>query len=409
MQRYQALFANPGVLRVLLPSLIGRLPVGMSTLLFVLVVHVGTGSYRIAGLATAANSAVMAITSPLLGRWADRGRAATVVAASGVAQAIAMVALVASLQLRMGAIAAIGLSALAGAVNPPIGAVTRVVLPKLARNQEQGRTAYAVDAVLVEMTFVIGPMLVGVVAALSNVYTATVMAAVLTAIGSVGLASAPGLRFGYRARPGDAQAARPKWGPLRNPTLVAVLLIGVTVAAAYGVLEVAIPGYAEAMGDPEAGGLIVAAWSSGSILGGLWFSGRDFKASLRKQYAILMLLNLAGFATVFLASGLVSLAVLLFLGGLFIAPATAVESALITELAPPGTETEAFTWSGTSIYLGFAGGSALVGTVLANSLRDTHGLLSANLMATGLVLIGTVLAGLLVRRRLTVPSVKADG
>jgi MFS family permease len=399
VQRYQALFANPGVVRVLLASLIGRLPMGMSTLLFVLVVHAGTGSYRVAGLATAANSAVMAVTSPLLGRWADRGRAGFVVAASGIAQALALVALVSSLRMGYGPLTAVALSGLAGAANPPIGAVTRVVLPRLARSAEQGRTAYAVDAVLVEMTFVVGPLVVGVVAALSSVYIATLLAAVLTALGSLGLASAPGLRRGYRSRT-DVRGARPKWGPLSSAQLRAVLLIGVTIAAAYGVLEVAIPGYAQAIGQPDAGGLIVAAWSSGSIIGGLWFSGRDFATPLRKQYIVLMALNLAGFAAVFLASGLISLAILLFLGGLFIAPATAVESALITELAPPGTETEAFTWSGTSIYLGFAGGSALVGTVLANSLQDTGGLMAANVLATGLVVAGTLVAVFGLRRRI---------
>lgn len=64
VRRYRALFATPGALRVALPSLLGRLPIGMSTLLFVLVVYAGTGSYGAAGLATAANSALTAVTAP---------------------------------------------------------------------------------------------------------------------------------------------------------------------------------------------------------------------------------------------------------------------------------------------------------------------------------------------------------
>lgn len=127
--RYRALFATPGVLRVALPSLLGRLPIGMSTLLFVLVVYAGTGSYGAAGLATAANSALTAVTAPALGRLADRGRAVAVLVSTGLAQAALLVALVLALRSDPGLPLVVALAGLAGAVNPPIGAVTRVVLP----------------------------------------------------------------------------------------------------------------------------------------------------------------------------------------------------------------------------------------------------------------------------------------
>ncbi len=45
MSRYRTLLSAKGVKPLLIASFLGRLPVGMGMLLFVLVVHAGTGSY----------------------------------------------------------------------------------------------------------------------------------------------------------------------------------------------------------------------------------------------------------------------------------------------------------------------------------------------------------------------------
>jgi MFS family permease len=398
VRRYGALIATPGVLRVAAPSLIGRLPVGMSTLLFVLVVHEGTGSYAAAALATAANSALTALTAPMLGRLADRGRPVAVLVASGTAQAALLGGLVVALRGGLAVPLVVALAALAGAVNPPIAAVTRVVLPRLARDPQAVQTAFALDAISIELTFVVGPMVVGVVAAVLDPYAATILAAALTAAGAVATATAPAVRSTYAVprsivppvrgrRGGDRRR-----GPLRARGMLGVLSVAGLEAAAYGVMEVAIPAHAGHLGHPDAAGPVVAVWSAGSIIGGLWYSGRTFRTPPHRQYAILMWANVIGFGSLLLATDLPSLGVLLFLAGLVISPTTAVEYTLVSGLAPPGTETEAFTWSGTAVYLGFAGGSALAGSALSSMLGTTHGLAVSAVVATGLVLAGAVLA-----------------
>lgn len=415
VRRYRALFATPGVLRVALPSLIGRLPIGMSTLLFVLVVQAGTGSYGAAGLATAANAALTAVTAPTLGRLADRGRPVAVLASTGVAQAALLGALVVALRGDLAVPLVIALAGLAGAVNPPIGAVTRVVLPRLAPDPQAVQTAFALDAISVELTFVVGPMVVGIVAAVLDPYAATILAAAITAAGALALATAPAVRSAYavpgpvgpppggrrrrgRRRRGRRRGERRR-GPLRARGMVVVLAVAGLEAAAYGVMEVAIPAHADHLGQAESAGALVAVWSAGSIVGGLWYSGRTFRTPPHRQYAILMCANVLGFGSLLLATDLPSLGVLLFLAGLVISPTTAVEYALVTALAPPGTETEAFTWSGSAVYLGFAGGSALAGSALSSTLATANGLAVSAVVATGLVLAGAALA-VAYRRRL---------
>lgn len=191
--------------------------------------------------------------------------------------------------------------------------------------------------------------------------------------------------------------------------MIVVLAVAGLEAAAYGVLEVAIPAHAGHLGQPDSAGVLVAVWSAGSIIGGLWYSGQTFRIPPNRQYAILMCANLLGFGSLLLATGLPSLGVLLFLAGLVISPTTAVEYALVTALAPKGAETEAFTWAGTAVYLGFAAGSALAGSVLSSTLATARGLTVSTVVATALVLVGAALTVAYRRRLATDCSVSQVG
>ncbi|MFD0596523.1 MFS transporter [Catellatospora coxensis] len=266
------------------------------------------------------------------------------------------------------------------------------------------QTAYAFDAITVELTYVLGPVLIALVTAVSNPYVAVVVTALLATVGSLGLAAAPGLTARYRevrtaalataATSSDGSAAARdralRANRLMRLSLVVVLVVGALEAAAYGVMEVAIPKYAADLGAPQAAGAVVAAWSAGSIVGGVWFSGMNPKLGQAKLFALLLCLNTIGFGAMLLAFGLPSLALILFLGGMVISPTTAVECALVTRIAPAGRSTEAFTWVGTGIYVGFAAGSSLSGLVINQGTSLTVVILIATAMvATGALLATT--------------------
>jgi MFS family permease len=386
LRRYGDLLRTPGVLRVALPSLVGRLPIGMLTLLFVLVVAAGTGSYGAAGLATAANSALTAAVGPVLGRLADRGHAVGVLVWCGLAQAALLVALVVALRAGAPSWAAVVLAGAAGAVNPPIDPVTRAVLPRIA--PAHVHTAYALDAIALELAYAIGPLVVGLTTALASAYAATIVAAVITAAGSVGLATAPTVRRGWPAPP----ARHRRVSPVRSPGMLVVLAVAGLTSVAYGLMEVAIPAHAAFEGHGDQAGILIAVWSVGSITGGLWYASRSFRTPPWRQYGILMLGNVLGFGVILLQQNLWTLGVLLLFAGLFIAPTTTVEFTLVAQLSPDTTRTEAFTWANTAVYLGFAAGSALAGTALSPVLGKADGLTIAGACAVGVVALGALLA-----------------
>ena len=58
------------------------------------------------------------------------------------------------------------------------------------------------------------------------------------------------------------------------------------------------------------------------------------------------------------------MALLVIPAGIFIAPLLATRNELAGLVAPPGTETEAYTWPLTAIVAGIAGGAALAGVLV---------------------------------------------
>jgi predicted MFS family arabinose efflux permease len=58
------------------------------------------------------------------------------------------------------------------------------------------------------------------------------------------------------------------------------------------------------------------------------------------------------------------MAVLILPAGLLIAPLGAAGNQLVGQVAPPGAETEAYTWPVTAMLAGFAAGTAVGGTLV---------------------------------------------
>jgi predicted MFS family arabinose efflux permease len=81
------------------------------------------------------------------------------------------------------------------------------------------------------------------------------------------------------------------------------------------------------------------------------------------------------------------MALLVIPAGIFIAPLLATRNELAGLVAPPGTETEAYTWPLTAIVAGIAGGAALAGVLV-----DAAGWRAAALVAVGCAAVGSVLA-----------------
>ena len=135
-------------------------------------------------------------------------------------------------------------------------------------------------------------------------------------------------------------------------------VFGVLVAfgTAVGIVQVAVPAFAADRGSAAAGGVLLAALSAGSLIGGLVYGARSWPGALPRRLALVLLGLGAAFALLAVAGSEAALAALLVLSGLLLAPTTVIGSTLLDTVAPPGTVTEAFTVMVMAIVVGTARG-----------------------------------------------------
>jgi hypothetical protein len=361
LRTYRDLLRRPGVARLLGSATLGRLPFGMAGLAILLLVRDGGGSYAAAGLAAGAYGLGLGLAGPVLARTADRrGPTAMIVPVSICGTASLVLVALAS---RVGIAAVVPAALLAGATTPPLGACLRALWSPLLGGGAAVQTAFALESTVQELIFIGGPLLVAVAIAVDGPTTAVLATAAFLLAGSLLFASAPAAR----AQTGTSERHGGWLGPLRALALLRVLGSTTLLAVGLGAISVALPAAAEAAGDRNAAGFLLSAWAIGSLLGGLLIAGRAWRSDAAQRMP-LFLLAAAAFALPLLrVSGLAGIAVVIMSSGLWIAPSIACAYQLIDRLAPTGTTTEAFAWSGTTFSAGSAIGEAVGGLAIARS------------------------------------------
>lgn len=361
--RYAAVLRGHGTAVPLVASVVGRLSLGMTGLALLLLVRETTGSYASAGLVAAAYALAFGVFGPSRARAADRTGPVRALLLTAAVHPV-MLALLVLLAARDAPTWALALPAvLGGATVPPHGPVMRALWGALLDGPARV-TAYSLESVVVELSFVFGPLLTALLTATVGPGAAVLAAAALALTGAVWMSATPAVRavVPHATPPGG------RFGPLSSPAVRALLLTVAGIGAGFGAIEVALPAYVESEGArPAAAGILLAVWSVGSIVGGLVYGGLHLRAPHRRQLPVLVAALAVGAALPLLATGAVVMGLALFAYGLTIAPFSACNSVLLGEAAPAGTTTEAFAWSSSMIFGGAAFGSALAGVLVERS------------------------------------------
>jgi MFS family permease len=373
------LLGRRDVLSILAFSIVARLPLAMASLALVLRLVTGGDSYAFAGLAAAVYTVGGAVSAPYAGRLADRfGRSAVLL--GGAAVNGAGLVLLSVLPTAAGPRVLV-LAVAAGCASPPVSAIVRSVWPGLAVAEGPG-ALFALDATLQELTFVVGPGLVAVIAALSGA------AGALQASAALGLAGALGLSVlaPIRARSRERHARR---GPA-SPRLPAFITVGFLMVAGASVTQLALIADCTRHGSPAEAGWVIAVWGLGSMAGGALF-GTRVNAAGPIGLVVALGAIAAGFALLMVAPGVAGLYPLVALAGLGGAPALGCLYHLVAAVAPAQRVVESFGWVAAGLQAGLAGGTAL-GGVVVDRLGVAPGYAVAA-GATALAAAATVLVG----------------
>jgi MFS family permease len=250
-------------------SFLARLPTATVQFGSVLLVARTSGSLGTAGLVGGALAVGQVACGPLVGRLADRHGQRTVVLVFSLANALAIAALVTGALTHLAPAPLALLGALAGASVPLIGPLARARVVALARgtgaDDRTVNAALSFESTLDEISFVLGPALVGAAAVLAHPAYALAGAGLLAAVCGTGFALHPTATAARPARNrARARTARP-----RIPRSVHALRAALGLQGAmFGACQAGVTALTERLGQEDQAGLVYAAMGIMSAVAG---------------------------------------------------------------------------------------------------------------------------------------------
>jgi MFS family permease len=375
LSAYRALWRTRGVAGLLASALLARLPVMATMVPVSFLAKDAAGSFGWAGVVAGAYSVGMAVGGPIWSRLADRRGGKGVLIATGMAWTVAMagLALLPSDLFRLMPV----VSALGGAVVPPVTATLRAAWPRLVQGP-QLRAVYALDATAQEVLFAIGPMLGAILVSFANPRLG-VLAAAIAAGASIWW-------FGLRQPPAvphdDATGARLTVSQLLwHRHRLSIILSFALCVTAFASVSIGIVAFADEHGNRLIAGVLETVWAIGSLAGGVVagaLPGRRDSYVWRRGLLVSAGMLLCAFAT----WSTVSLTIGLLLSGCVLAPTVGALYERLGALTPDSVRTEVFGWMGSAAMAGAAVGAAVAGVVV-----EAFGVPYVWVMAAGLTLV----------------------
>jgi MFS family permease len=357
---YAQVLRAPHVRALVGYSVIARVPLGITSIALVLFVKQQTGSFAWAGVVTATFAFSSAGLGVAMSRLIDR-HGQTFVLLGGMAVYCLSVGAIVVLGLAGAPIGAlVGCAVLAGA-QPPVSTCLRPLWPSLLADEPQlVPTAYALDALLIEVVFVAGPLLTGVLVALFSPQVALLVGLGFIAVGVIAFASTePSRRWrGEGREPGGLV------GALRSPGLQTLTGAAFGIGSCFGAIEVAFAAYGTSRDMSALAGGLIALNATGSAIGGLWYGANAYRLGpIHRAYVLLVCAFGPLMALVAAAPTLAFVILMAVVSGMATAPLTTAQNLLAGDLAPRGRVTESFTWLVTALVVGVATGNAVAGAL----------------------------------------------
>jgi MFS family permease len=353
---YRSVLRTPGALRFALAGFVGRFPMSMMIIGTLLVVRHATGSYGIAGAASASASLAMAVSNPPIGRLVDRrGQTAVVpwllaLFVAGTALLVVSAAVKAPTPLLfIGAI-------VAGVGQLPYTSLVRARWTYLLAESPQLPTAFALEAAADELVFVVGPVLVTALAVVTPLL-GPVVAAALAIIGTIPFLAARS----SEPVPTPSSGSQAAW---RVPGLWVLVAVSSMLGFTFGGFDVDLVAFATHHGAAAIAGLLLGLVAFGSMLAGLWYGARRWRLDLAVRLRVSLMTLAVGALPTIAAANMWQMAPAALLVGLSIAPSLIAASGLVQRVVPADCLTEGFVWQTTGINIGVAGGTALAGLLV---------------------------------------------
>jgi MFS family permease len=371
--------------RLYAAMVVARMSIGIDGIATVLFLRHEGKSFALAGATAGAMALGSALGAPFNARLIDR-MTPRVLVWMACAHAAGLLAVIALAVADARSLLLVPVAFLTGATLPTVSSVLRSAYATLlARERHLIPSAFAVEAVITEAIFIVGPLTTAALTWLVSAAAALVVSAATVVVGTSWFLAELPAELAERRAP-DARERH--WaGALRSPGLQTIVIAMVPVGFSFGAIEVMLPAFADAEGNRQFAGVLIAIWSLGSAVGGILYGARPRLMPLRAMHLWAAAFLPVGMAVLALATSPLAMAFLVVLAGLPIAPLIATRNELAGVVAVPGSETEAFTWPLTALVSGVSLGAAAAG-----ALADGPGWRAAVVAAVAASMVGALVS-----------------
>lgn len=272
---YRELFKAPGSRAFVVAGMIARMPMSMTGIGLITMLAQLKGGYALAGAVAATFALATAFCAPQVSRLVDRfGQGRVLPIAAGLGGG-ALLALLLCTRLQAPHWTLFLFAALAGCM-PSIPAMIRARWTELYRGQPQLQTAYALESVLDEVCFILGPPLsVGLcVAAFPE--AGPLAALLLLAIGVTALVAQRATEPPVHPHETEHDASI-----IRSLELQLLVLLMIAMGMIVGVVDVVSVAFAQQQGQPAAASIVLSVYAIGSCLAGIAFGALKLNTRCR--------------------------------------------------------------------------------------------------------------------------------
>jgi len=384
---YFRLLRTPGAAALASWGMVGRFPIAMRSISCLILISAVTGSLGNAGAVAAAMLVTQGLVSPVLGRLADRFSQRRVLLTACLANALGITVLVTSIVLRAPLWLMVVAAVATGCASVSFSSFMRARWAALVGDGLL-RTAYALESMLDETIFLLGPLLVTVLVSTVHPAAGLLACAVLTTVGSVAV--------GLHRRSEPVRQPQREQGSARPARAIAVPGVQVLMVCyagmgfLLGAVDVTMIAFAAARSAPELAGVFLSLTAVGSLVAGAAYGAVDWRLSQARLLSITAgVLALGAIPLAFADSSLV-MALLAVVAGVAIAPALIAGSTLLYLLAPKDALSEGFSWLMSAGALGIATGTAVGGRLadLGTSQHAAWAAVGGGVVALALSVVG---------------------
>ncbi|MDD1017277.1 MFS transporter [Pseudomonas rubra] len=381
---YRALLTTPGVVGLVIAGSIARLPQAMIGIGIITMLVQQTGLYWLAGSVAGVFTLANAIIGPHISRLVDqRGQRQVLPWVTAFSTGM-LLALIMAVYSGAPTLVLFILAALAGSM-PSMPAMIRARWTHLFRGTSKLHTAFSLDTVLTELTYIIGPPLAIGLSTHFFAEAGPLVAVLLLVIGVTAFLQQ------RQTEPTVVVASkRAASSVLLIPGLRTIVLALLALGVIGGSVDVAVVAFANAQGWPASATFILAAYALGSMIAGLTFGTLRVSLPMEQQFFVGVLITTVTALLPLLSPDVYILSGMLFVAGMSFAPTMVIVMNLGTIIVPPSKITEGLTWMTTGISVGVA-----LGGVVSGLLIDIYGAQAGFCVAigAGLVMVMTVFMG----------------